>query len=90
MQLDSSIVACGFFFSVPRVWCSQYSDWAVVLAIRVSIPGRGSRFFFASSKRPDRHWGPLNLLLNVDWASFPGGKATSVLKLNIPLCLVPS
>jgi hypothetical protein len=39
-----------------------------------SVPNRGRVFFF-QSLRPDRLWGPLSLLSNGYWGSFPRGKA---------------
>jgi hypothetical protein len=60
-------------------------DWGV--GVRVPVGPR----IFSTSNRPDRLWGPLNLLSNgYRGALSPGGKAVGVgVKLTIHLQLVP-
>jgi hypothetical protein len=62
----ASLVAAGIAISIA----TGYG-----LDGRGSIPDRGKRFF-PIPQRPDRLWGPPNLLNSGYWGvTFPGGKA---------------
>jgi hypothetical protein len=49
------------------------SYWLGDRGVGVRVPARSN--IFSSPERPDRLWGPLNLLSNGYWELFPLGKA---------------
>lgn len=62
---------CTLLLSFLLLSCSLQLYVSMLLSCTTEARG-----FFLSPKRPDQHWGPLSLLLNVYLGSFSASKAT--------------
>jgi hypothetical protein len=76
-------------FPIAQIIWNWDSSVRIVTRLRAgrpgSISGRGRGIFFSPSSRPDRSWGPPNLLRGGYWWFFPRGQGELGVKLTTDL-----